>query len=206
MSKKRKRAKPHFWTEEQVNFIKEHIKGTPYEKMRQMVNDEFGLSLTPGQIKRVISRNGLRNGRDGTFQKNHKTWNKGMKGLNTGGEKGWFKKGHKPYNYLPVGSERIDTEGYTVVKVADPNIWKPKHRIIWEEHYGDIPDDHAVIFGDGNKRNFDIDNLMLVSKRKLAILNKNKLIKNDADLTRVGLKIAEINIKMNERKESLQER
>lgn len=30
------------------------------------------------------------------FKKGHKTWNKGLKGLHiTGGDKGWFKEGHK---------------------------------------------------------------------------------------------------------------
>jgi len=33
--------------------------------------------------------------------------------------------------------------------------------------------------------------LLLVSRKELAVLNKNKLIKNDAELTNVGLKIKE---------------
>src|SRR5690625_3896067 len=152
--------------------------------MRDMVNKRFGLSLTLKQVTRFIVNNELRNGIDTSLKKGHRPWNAGMKGVHIPGtEKGWFEKGHQlmKRKRAPVGTERLAGHGYTEVKVAEPDVWKRKHRIIWEEHYGDIPDDHAVIFGDGNKRNFDIDNLMLVSKRKLAILNKNKLIKNDAD-------------------------
>jgi hypothetical protein len=43
--------------------------------------------------------------------------------------------------------------------------WRPKHHLVWESHHGQpIPKGHAVIFGDGNNRNFDPDNLILVSR------------------------------------------
>ena len=50
------------------------------------------------------------------------------------------------------------------------------------------------IFADGNKENFDIKNLLLVSRKELAVLNKNKLIKNDAELTNIGVTIAKVKI------------
>ncbi|WP_436702547.1 HNH endonuclease signature motif containing protein [Bacillus cereus] len=53
--------------------------------------------------------------------------------------------------------------------------------MLWEEENGPIPKGYVIIFGDGNRRNFQQDNLILVSKSQLAILNKNQLIQNDAD-------------------------
>lgn len=46
----------------------------------------------------------------------------------------------------------------------------------------------------------DIDNLILVSRKQLLILNNNNLIKNDVELTKTGIIIADIYSKINERK------
>ena len=77
-----------------------------------------------------------------------------------------------------------------------------KHRLLWEEENAPIPKGYVIIFGDGNRRNFQQDNLILVSKSQLAILNKNQLIQNDADLTRAGIVIADIYKKIGERKKN----
>ncbi|MGA4501238.1 hypothetical protein ACPC0Q_25095 [Bacillus bombysepticus] len=55
-----------------------------------------------------------------------------------------------------------------------------------------MPKVNVIIFGDGDCRNFKQDNFILVLKSQLGILNKNQLIKDDADLTRVGVVIAYI--------------
>ena len=75
-----------------------------------------------------------------------------------------FKKGNRTHNYKPVGSERVNVDGYVEVKVADPGKWKLKHRIIWEEAHGPIPRGHNVQFRDGNSQNLSLDNLYLISR------------------------------------------
>ena len=78
-----------------------------------------------------------------------------------------LKKGNKPRNSKPVGSERVDKDGYLVVKVAEGRRnWKPKH------HIGlDVPKSHKVIFIDGNKRNFAPNNLRVVSNAEMMKMN-----------------------------------
>jgi hypothetical protein len=110
-------------------------------------------------------------GKEYRFKKGMKTWNKGIKGY-MGANVTSFKKGHQPKCYLPVGTESEDRDGYVKIKIADPNIWELKHRVIWEERFGSIPDKHAVIFIDGNKRNFDLTNLVLVHRRDLLYFNR----------------------------------
>ncbi|MGN2370638.1 HNH endonuclease [Clostridium cagae] len=68
------------------------------------------------------------------------------------------------------------------------------------KYNGLIPQKHVVIFADGDKRNFDIKNLILISRSKLLIMNKNKLIYNNAELTKTGIVIASIQEKIRERK------
>ena len=76
----------------------------------------------------------------------------------------FFKKGHTPVNYRPVGSERVNADGYVEVKVADPNKWRAKHRVVWEEAYGPIPPGHNVQFRNGNREDLRLENLYLISK------------------------------------------
>lgn len=46
----------------------------------------------------------------------------------------------------------------------------------------------------------DINNLIMVSKSQLLKLNQHKLIKDDADLTRTGVIIADLITKISKRK------
>ena len=43
-----------------------------------------------------------------------------------------FKKGNRPQTWVPVGSE-TETKGYIRVKVAEPNVWRQRSHVIWEE-------------------------------------------------------------------------
>lgn len=139
-----------------------------------------------------------------TFKKGFTPWNKGKK---TGVRPpNLFKKENVTWNTRELYSERIDRDGYTYIKLVNKKRWKLKHRWIWEQKYGEIPVDHVIIFADGNKENFDIKNLLLVSRKELAVLNKNKLIKNDAELTNVGLNIAKVKIAISKKINKKQEK
>ena len=72
---------------------------------------------------------------------------------------------------LPVGSER-KTKGYILVKIAEPNVWKEKHRIIYEKYLGEIPAGHKIMFLDGKKTNCNIENLRLVKNSEEIYINK----------------------------------
>ena len=141
-------------------------------------------------------RFGALNGNDPRFKKGCEPWNKGKKIDIEPWNKG--KKLGASYNRSDIGTEHIDTKGFTDVKVGNPSEWKLKHRVIYEKHHGPIENGYAIIFLDGNKLNTDINNLKAVSRHQLLVLNKNKLIKNDPELTNTGINIANILIKANE--------
>lgn len=75
-----------------------------------------------------------------------------------------FKKGHPPLNHREVGSERINVDGYIEIKVAEPNRWRLKHRIIWEQVNGEIPKGYNVQFKNHNTQDCRIENLYIISK------------------------------------------
>ena len=204
------------YTQEHIDYITANITGCPFKELTTIFNKKFGMNLAISAMISLCDRHGLHNGRDTKILPNgsilgvktrFKTglvpWNKGMKGVNFGGKETQFKKGNKPANWRPLGSERISKDGYIEVKIADDMLnknWKAKHIMIWEEHNGPVPPGHVIIFGDGNKRNFDPENLLLVSRKQLARLNQMKLIQGDAELTRAGIVIADICNKIGERR------
>lgn len=185
----------HRFTPEQAAYLKEHITGSTRKNLTGQFNKHFDLQLSLSQITAYLKNNGLKSGVDARFHSNQIPHNKGKKG--TGG---WaptqFKTGHKPHNHKPVGTERINTVGYVDVKIAEPNKWRAKHLWVWEEANGPVPKGHVVIFGDGNRHNFEPGNLILVSRKQLVVLNKNNLIQGDADLTRTGIAVADIYMKI----------
>lgn len=198
------RAKPHKWTSEQIQFVKNNIKGTPYRKMWEMVNEKFGLNLTYQQVEGYLQRNGLTNGRDGSFKKGDKPWNTGKKGLVIpGSEKGWFKKGQSPINYREMGEERIDPkDGYVQVKVSDDGPyhkrWRPKHVLEWEKHHGEVPEDHAIVLLDGNKLNTGLENLEMLSRAELLYMNNNDLFSDDPEVTKSGIALMRLQRAIND--------
>ena len=74
-----------------------------------------------------------------------------------------FKKGNSPVNHREVGSERINVDGYIETKVAEPNVWRLKHRIIWEQYNGVIPAGYNVQFKNHNTQDCRIENLYIIS-------------------------------------------
>ncbi|KVU09379.1 hypothetical protein WK62_06390 [Burkholderia ubonensis] len=105
------------------------------------------------------------------FPKGHVPWNKGKKGVTTGGEATRFKKGSKPRNWMPIGSERYSKEGYLQRKVTDtgypPRDWVAVHILLWEQVHGPVPPGHAVCFRDGDKSHIALANLECIPRVEL---------------------------------------
>lgn len=190
------------YTDEILDFIRENVKQHTDKEIAEMINDRWGWNTTYNGIRGAKSMFGIKSGvKRGTFVKGQTSWNKGKR-METRGRMAetQFKKGQPPINHKPVGSERVNVYGYLEIKVAEPNIWESKHRVIWEQHNGPIPPRHKIIFLDGDKSNLNIDNLALITNAQSVMLNKYGLIKNDAELTKTGVNLAELILTINRRK------
>ena len=187
----------HKYTDEEKAFMAEFVPGHSYSEIQTAFTAKFGWEISIGQVNAYIGNHHLNTGRTGCFEKGHVPANKGKqmpadvyeKAKNT-----MFKKGHVPHNYRPVGSERINKDGYVEVKVKDPKTWKLKHRLVWEDAYGKIPRDCIVIFRDGNKQNLDLDNLILIKKSVNAVLNHTGLGACPGEVKDTAVKLAELKI------------
>lgn len=165
------------YTQEQADYLKQGYRQWEFKELTKRFNSHFGTSMTPSQIKGFIKAHGFKSGRTGRFEKGQTSWNMGTKGL-IKPNSGSFQKGHCPVNHRPVGSERVNVEGYIEIKTAEPNVWDLKQRVVYEQNCGPIPKGNNVRFRDGNKRNVSLDNLFLVDNRENALLNKRYKMSN----------------------------
>ena len=179
------------YTDEQKDFIYNNNHGKYAKELADIFNSKFGTNITSIEIKRFRGNHHLNSGLTGRFEKGNVPFNKGTKGLMKP-NKTSFKKGNIPHNHKEVGYERVNVDGYLEVKVKEPNVFKSKHRIVWEETYGPIPKDHKVIFLDGDKTHVELSNLALVKNSEMLILNKRKLISEYKEITQTGINIAKV--------------
>ena len=193
----------HTWTNEQKEFLRNYYPSNSQSDLLVLFNQKFELNINLRQLKACLKNHNITSGRTGYFEKGCTPVNKGKKfpgQIN----KTSFKKGDKARNYKPVGTERIDRDGYVLVKVSDTGAWherwRHKHKVVWEKEKGPIPKGHCLLFLDSNKQNVSIDNLELITKAQLARLNQNKLISDNPEFTKTGLIIADIYEKISSHK------
>lgn len=140
--------------------------------------------------------------RRGMFESGLVPWNKGKPHPTRGrAVETQFKKGRKPHTWVPIGHERVSRDGILERKVQDAthpkDNFRSVHSLIWEEHHGPIPEGHIVRFKDGNKRNFDLDNLELVTRAENMHRNSvHRLPKELAELVQLR---GALNRKLNNR-------
>ena len=165
------------FTPEQVEFVKEQYRQLGRRDLLATLNSKFGLDIKLNQLVAFIKNHKIHSGRTGRIEKGTTPWNKGKTGYGVANRTS-FKSGHKPHNTKHLYRERIGKDGYVEMCVPEINPhtgakwrYKHKHLVIWEFFNGPLPESHAVIFKDGDKYNFDPDNLVLVHRNELLSLN-----------------------------------
>lgn len=188
------------YTEEEKAFLKSYIPGHSYIDVAAEFTNRFRL-ISAKQAMKFGCNHCICNGIDTKFKKGLIPHNKGVKGVcGKGCERTWFKKGKANINSKPVGAEVVTTDGYRKVKVAEPNVWKLKHHLVWEKAHGKIPKGHLIIFKDNNSLNCDLDNLMCISRAEQAVINNKGLNKYTDELKDVAINIAKLKIAVSKRK------
>lgn len=184
--------KNKMWTEEEKAYIRKIHKGKKCNEIIDLMEKKFNETYKINQIKGILARENLKTDVDTRFKKGHIPWHKK--------EKVFKEKTKRKCNQAAIGAEIITKQGYISIKAEQPNVWELKHRYIYKKYKGEIPPGYLVIFADKNNRNFDIDNLILVSRKQAVILNRLNLINDNAELTKVGINVANLILKIGERK------
>ena len=189
-------------------FMREYIPGHTEGEIRAAFSERFGIVLTESQIGNTKTRLGVRSGtHGGRFAKGQEPWNKGRR------QAEWmspeaiertkatrFQDGNLPHNARELYEERVDTkDGFTYVHVAERprekngDNWVQKHHIVWEEANGrPVPKDCVIAFADGNRKNFDPENLVAVPRKLWAIINCKGIPYYDRESLLVAMDIARL--------------
>lgn len=184
------------WEKQHIDYLKKIAKGKDTYKITDLFNKHFGLDLTRNQVRCTMQNKKITSGYDSKFKKG-KVKDNGYR-FTADDPRGIpyrFKKGNKSITEKPVGSIVEKPNGYLWVKIDAPDVWKAIHVVKYEEHHGEIPENHIVIFKDQNSRNFDIDNLVLISRKELAIINKGRLLSEDPLLNEIAINVARLMLK-----------
>ena len=186
------RAKPHYWSEEEINYLKEITPGRYTKEITQLMNEKFEYQFTESQIREAMKRYKIHSGIDTRFQAGYTPLNKGTKGvLKANG--GSYKAGHTPLNKRPIGSERKTADGYTEIKVGEPGRWELKHRVLYEQYHNvKLGKEQIVIFLNRDKTDFSKENLVVIDRKTQIYLNKEGLMTDDKEINRTSIKIAEL--------------
>lgn len=167
-------------TPEIKEYILDNYNDFTYKELSKKINCAYNRSVSVDQIGKLVRKHGLK-----------KT-----------NVSSWFSSNNKPSNHVPIGHEYEASDGYVYIKVCESrqaNVRnQPKHKLLWEEHHNmKCPSEDIVIFADGNKRNFKIDNLVKVSRKNLAYLNKHKLYGYNKELVETGKLLSELEYTIN---------
>lgn len=191
------RGKRLLFTESQIDFLKVSFPSMSRLELTAALNAKFQTSFKPSQVIAFTKNHGITSGRTGHFKKGQVPFNAGTKGLMKRNS-GTFNKGNTPHNHVPVGSTTVDTEGYHKTKVAEPNVWEHTHRMLYEKTHGPIPKTCVVVFIDGDRSNVVVENLELIDRGDLAVMNKIGMSSLPVELRPIGKTLVKLRRKTSE--------
>ena len=206
------------------DYLREIIPGHSEAEISELFAERFGIILNGAQIGNRKAVLGVKSGTvGGQFKKGNRPISKGKTWAEMGitpemmerMRANQYKEGNIPSNglRLPVGSERVNVDGYFEVKVRQTSLdprthkcWQLKHRVVWEEANGrPLSKDEIVIFCDGDRSNLDPSNLMAITKRENAVMNSLGLKHSDRETTETAVHIARLNLAIGEREKGERE-
>lgn len=198
-------------TPEMIDFLRFVAKDNTHKEIAILFNKCFNTNFSSRYIRLQMSKNGI--------PRNNYIWTPEMKKFIKENGKGkaskellemiysrfgviftveqikWARKRYCPSCNstgrleVPLLSEN-NTGGYTFIKIGKGSKgWVKKHRWVWEQTHGPIPKGHDIIFLDGNKKNFELDNLALVTHDELIRLSSSSLRFDNRELTKMCVAI-----------------
>lgn len=136
--------------------------------------------VSQSNLTALCKRKGWLTGRTGRFVPGQESWNKGKPmPSHPNSAKTQFKKGNRPHTWRGPGHEMVcPKDGYVYLIVAERNPHTGaatnrvlKHKYLWEQANGPLPEDHCLKCLDGDKTNTDPANWEAIPRALLPRLN-----------------------------------
>lgn len=205
------REREYYFPKELYSYVEEHSWGTSSADLARMVNEKFGTHFTPKRMKDFRIQHGIKGGEKGWYQVGRSPGNKGRKQSEycspeaiEASRRTQFKKGQKPIDEKPVGTIVVTCKGYKKIKVQmEGSIWerwRPLHRWVWEQHFGEIPKGKEILFKDGDRLNCDIGNLMLATHSEKRIMKNRGYHSEDPELAEAAVYMVRLSLEAKKRR------
>lgn len=190
---------PHKYTTENIEWLSVNRPLYAEQELSRRFFKKFKANVSPSALAQACCKRGFKPPliNIGSYKKGSVPFNKGLKGVRNS-IKSEFTKGHSPHNALTVGME-VFSKDFWYTKVAEPNKWRTKHSVIYENEIGEIPVGSAVIFLDSDRNNFALDNLALVTRHELLQMNRHKYRQMPEQLKPAVLSLSRLEVKIFER-------
>lgn len=170
------------YSPKELAWIKKHC-AMPRQDAHAAFCRKFSRSdVTLDNLKALCTRKQWKTGRTGCFSKGHAPHNRGKTmPYHANSAKTQFKKGGLPHNTKYLGHERVTVDGYMEISIAETNPhtgygrrYVLKHRHLWEQQHGPVPDGHVLKSLDGNRLNTDPSNWALIPRGLMPFLNGHR--------------------------------
>lgn len=184
-----------------AEWMKENVPNTSNGELAERFSKRFGIKVTYTQMRSLKRRLGLKSGLktyspEGIKKPMSKETYEKIKPT-------MFKKGNIPPSAANIGEERYRKHKDCVfVKIGEKQ-WARKHVLVWEKAHGKIPKNQCIIFADGNTRNCNLDNLLLVTNSENVRMRKNKLMSDIPEITKINLGLVRLQIAIENAKNRL---
>lgn len=166
------------YSDELIQYIEKNRMKYNVNKLCEMIHNEFGKTITPKALRKYFYRHNLE----------------------------YKKQLCRRWNCIiakPIGSEsNPDKNGLVRIKVSEKQ-WVYKQRYIYEQHYGKIPKGYKVVFLNGDKTDYSIENLAIAPSKDVFIMYRQELNSTNAEATKLGLQVIQLINKTNEKTESM---
>ena len=164
------------YTKEFEEFVRKNISKYTKKDFISLLESKFDLKISEDALRRYLNRHEI----DG-------------KPLD-----------YKKYNArnvqkCPIGTERMTSEG-VFVKVAHPDKWKRKSRVMYEKYHNcKLKNNEYIVFLNWNNNDFRKENLMKSTQNEIAYLHNYETFSKNPKLTKLGILSAKLMILAKER-------
>ena len=166
------------YTKEFEEFVKKNVSKYKKEEFRLLLQDRYNIRLSSDALRRYLNKHHIK-------------------------EKyiDYKKSNVRDRSKCPIGAERTTKDG-VFIKVAQPDKWRRKTRVMYEKYHNcKLQDDEYIVFLNQDRNDFSKENLFKSSNQEKCYLHNWKTYSSDPELTKTGILSARLFIKAKEVKE-----
>ena len=156
-------------------FVRENISKYTKKDFILMVENKYKIKMSKHALKSYLGRHNIKE-RYIDFKKNMKRET----------------QKHK------IGAERMTKDGI-VIKVANPDIWRRKSRVMYEKYHNcKLTDNDYILFLNGDRNDFSKENLYKSTNQEKCYLHNWGTSSKNKELTKTGILSARLYIRAKE--------